>query len=575
MLTGAIPLMSKALRGRGIDDLTTLDGPSATRDGILDALGRLRDTSEQGDLVVVYYTGHGAQISDDDQDELDGLDEAWIAVGAVDTLDPASSDAELGVIRDDDIGELVDGIAAAVGPQGHVLVVIDACHSGSGTRGQAADMLIGRTFGSPSGQETGSGWAGPLGDNLVVVSAARHDQTATWTSTEQAGVLTGLMAPMLAQAKPDQSYRALQLRLREELGRAGHGQEPQVEGAADTTVLSGRGTQQPYFEVARRSGDRVHLRGGTLGGLTVGTKISLFPPGTREPHGEPLAVGVVVDAGLAGAEVELDGPAPATDAWALVTEPGPPSLLRWTLDPSAEKLATELRGYLGEVPGLVESESGPWTLTVTGGGKHRRLTAVHDEGTRLDGPLLKAPDEEGWRTLQRAMGRAAAHAMLRDATLTDPNYELVIRLRTPVLDTTAGTCKVTAVTRPSFEEAERSLFVGDAAVVEVLFEGARAAHLTIVVFTPEGEAVPLYPPPGASNAAGELPLVGSFLVDPTECRAFDSPGIYVFKAWATAEPMKLEWLRALHPAGASRGGSLPDLHLLSGRTAVHVVHVGD
>jgi len=578
-LSGAVPQLREALTRRGVTDVTVRAGDAADRAGILGALDDLHDASGPGDVVVVYYTGHGAQLSDDDGDEPDGLDEAWVTVGAADVLDPRHPDAELGVIRDDELGAHLDALSRRVGPTGHVLWMVDACHSGTGARGAAADALVGRTFGAASGAESGSGWAGALPDNAVVLSAARHDQAASWLSDQAAGVLTAVVAPMIAEASADESYRALALRARHELQRAGHDQQPQVEGAAGRTVLSGQGAQHPYFEVAGPvvddAGPHVQLRGGTLSGLTEGAKVALVPAGTRRLPADPLARGEVVVAGPAASEVRLDRPVPDGDTWALVTEVGRAPTLRWVLDPAADKIADDLRTHLGAVPGLVEADEGPWTLTVDGKGRDRRVVAVHTEGTRLDGPQLKSPDAASWAQLATALQQAVGFRSLRDVTLSDDAYEVRIRLREPIVERTADRCTVTDVARPRLDDDQRPWTVGDAAVVEVLFEGEQDAHLTVVVFTPEGDAVRLFPPAGASEEGGELPALGAFLVDPSECRAFDAPGTYVFKAWATATPLHTDWLVPLDDALSGRGRTLPDVHALVGHTAVQVVQVGD
>jgi hypothetical protein len=54
----------------------------ATRDGILDALRKLVSESQPGDVVVIHYSGHGDRLTDDNADELDGLDELLVPVDA-------------------------------------------------------------------------------------------------------------------------------------------------------------------------------------------------------------------------------------------------------------------------------------------------------------------------------------------------------------------------------------------------------------------------------------------------------------------------------------------------------------
>ncbi len=64
-----------------------------------------------GDQIVIYMSGHGTQIPDDNGDEDDGFDEALPAVDAV-PLPPGAERFDMtNVIRDDRIGQLIDALA--------------------------------------------------------------------------------------------------------------------------------------------------------------------------------------------------------------------------------------------------------------------------------------------------------------------------------------------------------------------------------------------------------------------------------------------------------------------------------
>ena len=63
-----------------------------------------------GDHVVIYLSGHGTQIPDDNGDEDDGFDEAFLPVDAIPPPAGAERFDMTNVIRDDRIGELVDAL---------------------------------------------------------------------------------------------------------------------------------------------------------------------------------------------------------------------------------------------------------------------------------------------------------------------------------------------------------------------------------------------------------------------------------------------------------------------------------
>jgi uncharacterized caspase-like protein len=60
-------------------NLTELvSAPGNTRDGIFAGLTSLIEATEQGDVAVVYYSGHGSQVPDGNGDESDNLDETIV-----------------------------------------------------------------------------------------------------------------------------------------------------------------------------------------------------------------------------------------------------------------------------------------------------------------------------------------------------------------------------------------------------------------------------------------------------------------------------------------------------------------
>ena len=101
-----------------LDDNATLAGFRRELAGLAAA------SYEDGDRVLLYFSGHGTHVPDDDGDETDGKDEALVL------HDTRFVDGELrDFLRDDEFGKLIKAIPAA-----NVLVLIDACHSGTATK---------------------------------------------------------------------------------------------------------------------------------------------------------------------------------------------------------------------------------------------------------------------------------------------------------------------------------------------------------------------------------------------------------------------------------------------------------
>jgi hypothetical protein len=106
---------------------------TATRQNILNALTRLAASAQAGDMVFLYLSGHGVQVADEDGDEADRRDEAFVPVDA-----PQSGFSADNVVIDDRIREALDTIRDK---GADVWVVMDSCHSGTGIRGDHNGIL--------------------------------------------------------------------------------------------------------------------------------------------------------------------------------------------------------------------------------------------------------------------------------------------------------------------------------------------------------------------------------------------------------------------------------------------------
>ena len=133
-----VPLIQGALVSQGFEEnhITVITDEQATKAGILNALDALLNTVNTGDVVVVHYSGHGQQITDDNGDEIDGYDEAMVPFDAHARLRKGVYEGE-NHIRDDRIGEILTALRAKVGPNGSVMLIMDSCHSGTASRGLA------------------------------------------------------------------------------------------------------------------------------------------------------------------------------------------------------------------------------------------------------------------------------------------------------------------------------------------------------------------------------------------------------------------------------------------------------
>lgn len=125
------------LKRAGFKRVTTLVNRQATKTGIVGALKRMAASCKQGDVVYVHYSGHGQQMTDVHDDEKDGLDECWIPYDAYRRASKTYHGERH--LTDDELNVYLNAIRNRIGAKGKLLVVIDACHSGDGTRGDDGD----------------------------------------------------------------------------------------------------------------------------------------------------------------------------------------------------------------------------------------------------------------------------------------------------------------------------------------------------------------------------------------------------------------------------------------------------
>jgi hypothetical protein len=129
-----VPGMMAVARSLGFGDtqIRVLQNEQATlaniRSAMRDWLGRDVGTN---DGVLLYFSGHGSHVVDENRDETDGQDELLTAYDTRYVRDAAKKVVGIAnVLVDDELGEHLRRI-----PSRNIIVIIDACHSGTVTRG--------------------------------------------------------------------------------------------------------------------------------------------------------------------------------------------------------------------------------------------------------------------------------------------------------------------------------------------------------------------------------------------------------------------------------------------------------
>ena len=207
-----VPLVQTMLKNAGFKSVTTLVNRLATKVGIVRAFKRMTASCKHGDVVYIHYSGHGQQITDVHNDEKDGLDECWIPYDAYRKASATYHGEKH--LTDDELNVYLNAIRHKIGAKGKLLVVIAACHSGDGTRGdndevvrgvedtlvvdslnarglyEAFEMVKSLFMGDNDKEKIINHKAKPLAERWITISACRSDQVNVEMKSPAVGKLT-------------------------------------------------------------------------------------------------------------------------------------------------------------------------------------------------------------------------------------------------------------------------------------------------------------------------------------------------------------------------------------------------
>jgi uncharacterized caspase-like protein len=215
--------MRQCLLSNGFDIMAikTLRDHQATKTAILDNLKRMVDDATEDDHLVFAFSSHGSQIPDTSGDEPDGLDEILVTYAA-NGFDWQPEN----YIADDELRKLLSGFNG-----GSFDIVLDCCHSGTGTR--AGDVSRCIPFPIPIAKT----WHPKhllkdlAQDNICCWSGCRDTQTSAdaWIGGKYQGAMTWALTKTISNWPMLMSRGAYH----NEIGRAlkinGYDQEPQLE----------------------------------------------------------------------------------------------------------------------------------------------------------------------------------------------------------------------------------------------------------------------------------------------------------------------------------------------------------
>ena len=300
-----------------------------TKADIISALNALREESKPGDVVLVHISSHGVGITDDNGDEPDGFDESIVPIDAPDASKlPAGYKGEKH-LRDDQLGELLTSIRERLGPPGDLLVLLDACHSGNGTRGpggvvrgSAEPLRLPDFSGRSESTEDPTVFfelpGGPALSEVTILAAAQANHLNYENATQQCGSLTSAFCAVMSEESSNMTYQALFERVQSKISLIDvcyrSGQHAELESTQPNRMLFGGQrveTKQAFSILSLNLAEHTALiNGGKLAGMDIGTRLNLYKAGDNPATAKVLDSAIVESAGSLQAQVRFGGKLP-------------------------------------------------------------------------------------------------------------------------------------------------------------------------------------------------------------------------------------------------------------------------
>lgn len=297
------------------ENISNIINDKATYQGILDQLKKLQSKIKEGDIVFIHYSGHGQQVADDNGDELDNLDEAIVPYDSPMIFEEGVYEGER-LIRDDVLGSTTKAIRKILGANGQVILILDSCHSGTGTRGmgkvRGTDRIMAakrfttnilsseKNIGLDNENEEG---LAPMASYYGASPRELNYETLD-NQSKPVGSLSYAMASVLASMKNSYTFQELFDRVKLKMKVLAPRQNPQWEGPSDILLLGGKIPQEEeFFSVSDRvSSTSITANVGTISDVFVGSSVEIY----SKDRGKIIARGAVSDALLTQSTITLE-----------------------------------------------------------------------------------------------------------------------------------------------------------------------------------------------------------------------------------------------------------------------------
>jgi len=303
-----VPFIQKALERQNFssEKIELIQDEQATITGLRNTLSNFAKSCSNGDVVVIHVSSHGVQIQDVNGDESDGLDEAIVPFGARWENNPNELEKLSGeYLLDDEWNNYIKTIQSNIGITGNLLVLMDACHSGTMSRGPGMCAIRGAnapivnpsSFSqlqkkNPDNTQFTENWNADINKGTyVVISASQAHQTNSqcWDDSKpipnQVGSLSYCFSKALLNLEGATTYQGLFDKIQVAMQEKVPSQNPCLEGSGQNNILfSGQTVSRPNMLKCKvNEKGSLYIEGGKMAGVTEGSKLLIFPSFDSRP----------------------------------------------------------------------------------------------------------------------------------------------------------------------------------------------------------------------------------------------------------------------------------------------------
>jgi len=316
-------------------DLIFLVGTKLTKQNFIFEIENLIKTVEIGTTVYIHFSGYGQQIPDDNNDEIDGADEA---LAFYDT--PANdkywnqymirrmnlNEDEFNVLmndtnkykylkykfqyhlRDDTLKSMLDTLRKRIGKSGQLIAAFDCSFSGTITRGEQINNRSGQPYVTVSKIDSSDylseyfmnknrGIQDSLSNLFVFGASAPHKpcRECILNNKDSVGCLTKALYKSLLSMPRGTTFKGVYERVCNYIWAEHPYQQPTFEGVDSISMFSNMGMKiHQRFIISNISGDEITVKAGILDDISNGDKFEVFSSGiTNVWSVQPVAIGTI------------------------------------------------------------------------------------------------------------------------------------------------------------------------------------------------------------------------------------------------------------------------------------------